>query len=176
MSTSSLDLAALTASVSPHTQFRLLSSAAFGWNIKGRHPRSSPNRTCPCSLISTSLQLGPTLVPSTQTLFNMIFAKLMVFVLPAFAAAVAVGRREDKCNTGPVQCCNQVVKANDPSHALLVGLLNLGLLGTAVPIGLTCVPINIVGAGGTSCTGQTVCCENNNYNGLVNIGCSPVAL
>ncbi|GAB88060.1 hypothetical protein GORBP_124_00010, partial [Gordonia rubripertincta NBRC 101908] len=48
--------------------------------------------------------------------------------------------------------------------------------GVNIPIGLTCDPISVIGIGGNSCTAQPVCCENNNFNGVVALGCTPVNL
>ncbi|WP_394841005.1 hydrophobin family protein [Pendulispora brunnea] len=86
-----------------------------------------------------------------------------------------VGQPVDACNVGAVQCCNSVQSADDPSVQALLSNLN----GTAAPdalVGLQCNPISVIGAGGNSCSAQPVCCQNNGYNGLINVGCSPVAL
>jgi hypothetical protein len=71
-------------------------------------------------------------------------------------------------------------------------LLPINLQGTNVPVGVNCDPINVIGAGGNSCSQQTVCCENNNFvrlllvplplplltaynqSGLIAIGCTPI--
>ncbi|KAI6002132.1 hydrophobin-1 precursor [Pisolithus albus] len=82
-----------------------------------------------------------------------------------------------QCNTGPIQCCNTVATCG--SHPSTDELLSL--LGLSVPagtqVGTNCSPISAVGTGsGAQCSGQTVCCEQNNWNGLVNIGCMPMNL
>ncbi|KAG2032424.1 hypothetical protein BDR03DRAFT_970119 [Suillus americanus] len=44
-------------------------------------------------------------------------------------------------------------------------------------VGLGCTPISVIGTGdGASCLQQPVCCSNESYNGLVNIGCTPINL
>ncbi|ESK81797.1 hydrophobin [Moniliophthora roreri MCA 2997] len=43
-----------------------------------------------------------------------------------------------------------------------------------IPIGVQCNPISVIGVGGNSCTQQPVCCDNNNFNGVVAIGCTPI--
>ncbi|KAE8333348.1 hypothetical protein BDV39DRAFT_49767 [Aspergillus sergii] len=42
----------------------------------------------------------------------------------------------------------------------------------AAPVGLTCSPI----FQGGSCAANPVCCENNNFNGVIATGCTPVNL
>ncbi|KAF8887548.1 fungal hydrophobin-domain-containing protein [Infundibulicybe gibba] len=102
---------------------------------------------------------------------------LFIFALPLLAAAGAVPRTEpaSQCNTGPVQCCNSVQQASSPSAASLLGPLGV-VLGSNVPVGLTCSPISAVGIAGNSCSAQPVCCTGNNFNGLVVVGCTPVNL
>ncbi|KAL5514010.1 hypothetical protein ACEPAG_2771 [Sanghuangporus baumii] len=79
------------------------------------------------------------------------------------------------CSTGPVQCCNSVQPASSKEASNMLGLLGVVLQGANVPVGLNCIPISVIGAGsGGTCNAQTVCCENNQFNGLINIGCSPI--
>ncbi|KAF9011752.1 fungal hydrophobin-domain-containing protein [Cyathus striatus] len=78
-----------------------------------------------------------------------------------------------QCNTGAIQCCNSVTQASNPVAQLLIGLLGI-IVGGDVAVGLTCSPLSVIGVGGNSCTQQPVCCENNNFNGLIAIGCTPI--
>ncbi|KAL1663878.1 Sc3 protein [Schizophyllum commune] len=80
----------------------------------------------------------------------------------------------NSCSSGPVQCCNSVQQANSQSASLLLGLLGIVLQDLSVLVGLGCTPITVIGAGGNECSSTTVCCENNNFNGLINIGCTPI--
>ncbi|KAJ3512141.1 hypothetical protein NLJ89_g3696 [Agrocybe chaxingu] len=86
-----------------------------------------------------------------------------------------------QCNTGPVQCCNSVGAANAGGlFGLLLGPV-LNILGLSIDpinaiVGLTCNPISVIGIGGNSCSAQPVCCQNNTFNGLIAIGCTPVNL
>ncbi|KIJ48499.1 hypothetical protein M422DRAFT_162707 [Sphaerobolus stellatus SS14] len=81
------------------------------------------------------------------------------------------------CNTGDAQCCNSVTSANDPSTAALLGLLGIAVQGVDVLIGITCSPITAIGVGGgANCAQQPVCCTNNNFNSVVNVGCTPISL
>ncbi|EEB91131.1 hypothetical protein MPER_10560 [Moniliophthora perniciosa FA553] len=99
-----------------------------------------------------------------------------MFKLFALAAltSVVVATGSSKCNTGDIQCCNTVDKASNKDIQKLLGLLNIGVQDLNVPIGLNCNPISVIGVGGNSCTQQPVCCEKNNFNGLVAIGCTPI--
>ncbi|KAH7917086.1 fungal hydrophobin, partial [Leucogyrophana mollusca] len=82
-----------------------------------------------------------------------------------------------QCNTGPVQCCDSTTSAITPSLTTLLTSLGISASSVAVPIGLTCTPISVVGVGsGATCNAEPVCCENNNYQGVVALGCSPVNL
>ncbi|KAF4580784.1 hypothetical protein EYR38_003071 [Pleurotus pulmonarius] len=80
-----------------------------------------------------------------------------------------------QCSTGPIQCCNSVQSSGSGGLvSVLLGLLGVVLGGIDVPIGLTCNPISVIGIGGNSCNAQAVCCENNSFNGLIAIGCTPI--
>ncbi|KAF9045401.1 fungal hydrophobin-domain-containing protein [Panaeolus papilionaceus] len=81
------------------------------------------------------------------------------------------------CNTGPVQCCNTVTSSNSKNVQLLAGLIGAVLPAAAnVLVGMQCHPLSVVGVGGNSCNSQPVCCENNEFNGLINIGCTPITV
>jgi len=77
------------------------------------------------------------------------------------------------CNTGPVQCCNSVTHANNAVAGLLEGILGI-VVPANTAVGVTCSPLSAVGLGGNSCSSQPVCCENNHFNGLIAVGCSPI--
>ncbi|CAA7260093.1 unnamed protein product [Cyclocybe aegerita] len=94
----------------------------------------------------------------------------LAVTLAALAAATPVQRAE--CTTGPVQCCNSVQSANDPAAAALLGLLGIVVQDVTVQVGLTCTPITVIGGADNSCSAQTVCCENNTYDGVVALGCT----
>ncbi|KAF5384258.1 hypothetical protein D9615_003437 [Tricholomella constricta] len=78
-----------------------------------------------------------------------------------------------QCSTGPVQCCNSLTTSSNPIASTLIGLLGV-VVGPNVAVGLTCSPLSVIGIGGNSCSQQTVCCRNNNFNGLIAIGCTPI--
>ncbi|THV06628.1 fungal hydrophobin [Dendrothele bispora CBS 962.96] len=102
------------------------------------------------------------------------FKLITVAALASLAAATPV--RRDQCNTGPVQCCNSVQSANSPAVAGLLGLLGVVVQDITAQVGVTCSPISVIGVAGNSCSAQPVCCENNNFNGVVALGCTPINL
>ncbi|KAI0671940.1 fungal hydrophobin-domain-containing protein [Trametes maxima] len=85
------------------------------------------------------------------------------------------GQGSGSCNTGPVQCCNSVGKANDGLIGSILGLLGI-ILHPDTDVGLQCSPLSGVGLGGSSCSSTPVCCENNAHGGLISIGCLPIIL
>jgi len=103
----------------------------------------------------------------------MLFNKVLALV-PILAAATASAQ----CNVGSQQCCSSVQSASSPSTALLSLLTLLGIdVGSLTgQVGVTCSPITVIGASGTSCTAQPVCCTDNSFNGLVALGCTPINL
>ncbi|KAK0184039.1 hydrophobin [Armillaria mellea] len=107
------------------------------------------------------------------------FARISTFTLlalPLLATATAVLPRADgmACGTnGTTQCCNSVQNVS-LSVLLLVDAKSEQIGDLTADVGMTCSPITVIGAGGTSCTTQTVCCNNNTFNGLVALGCTPI--
>ncbi|KAF8810255.1 fungal hydrophobin, partial [Phlegmacium glaucopus] len=77
----------------------------------------------------------------------------------------------NSCNTGPIQCCDSVTTANPNVRNLVEKVAGL-VVAADVAVGLTCSPLQVIGAGHT-CHSQPVCCENNTFKGVVAIGCSP---
>ncbi|ESK89606.1 hydrophobin [Moniliophthora roreri MCA 2997] len=98
------------------------------------------------------------------------FTKSVAFALTTFSVLAAAS----ECSTGPVHCCNSVQAANSPTAAGLLGLLGIAIQSVTGQVGVTCSPISALGLGGNSCSAQTVCCENNNFNGIVALGCTPI--
>ncbi|KAF9255933.1 hypothetical protein L218DRAFT_882885, partial [Marasmius fiardii PR-910] len=71
-------------------------------------------------------------------------------------------------------CCKNVRSSKDTVVRGLLAQLGVNLNGADIPIGTTCSPSQIIGIGGTSCSGQTVCCENTKFDGVVALGCVPI--
>ncbi|KAF7416419.1 hypothetical protein PC9H_002685 [Pleurotus ostreatus] len=118
----------------------------------------------------------------------MMFSKpavLATTALATFAAATPlVARTEPTCSSTEIKCCENVGTAAVVSSVLtpilasnglgtLLSLLGLNAVvalvfgGVDVVLGLTCSGIDV----GGSCNAQTVCCENVQFNGLINVGC-----
>ncbi|CDO68554.1 hypothetical protein BN946_scf184998.g51 [Trametes cinnabarina] len=82
-----------------------------------------------------------------------------------------------ECNTGSIQCCDQVQDAKSPQMSGIMSSLGIDPLGVTGLAGTSCSPIDILAlGGGDSCTQMPVCCNNNTYQGLINIGCVPILL
>ncbi|KAK0212025.1 hydrophobin-251 [Armillaria fumosa] len=78
--------------------------------------------------------------------------------------------------TGTAQCCESTQNPSDlsPSTVALLGLLGVVVGDLTADVGLTCSPISVIGVGGTSCDAQAVCCDDNKFNGVIALGCSPI--
>ncbi|KAI6104157.1 hydrophobin-3 precursor [Pisolithus croceorrhizus] len=104
-------------------------------------------------------------------MFSRVFA---VASLAALALAGPLSVRDNQCNTGPIQCCQQVQQASTYQSAFQQLGLGSVLAGVTGQIGTQCSPISVIGTGGTQCNAQTVCCTGTQFNGLINIGCMPI--
>ncbi|KAF8351978.1 hydrophobin [Amanita rubescens] len=77
------------------------------------------------------------------------------------------------CSTGSQQCCDTLSTTSDPFVETIASSINALLPGVNVPVGLGCTPLaSLLGGGG--CTAQVACCDHDNFNGLIVIGCSPI--
>lgn len=73
---------------------------------------------------------------------------------------------DNACTTGPVQCCTATAVTPISNNPILQALLAPLNLSPGTGLGLNC-------STGASCTAP-LCCTNNNFNGLVVIGCNPI--
>ncbi|KAJ3476690.1 hypothetical protein NLI96_g10987 [Meripilus lineatus] len=80
------------------------------------------------------------------------------------------------CNTGPMQCCNSVQQANSAEAQSVLGPLGVAVAPVNALVGFNCSPITAIGLGNSGCRATPVCCQNNNYGGLVSIGCIVLVL
>ncbi|TFK64459.1 fungal hydrophobin [Pluteus cervinus] len=107
------------------------------------------------------------------------FSKLAIIAaatMAVFVAATPIPTDGDagQCNTGSIQCCNSVHSAGSSGYQVLSALMGANVGSITGMIGADCSPISAIGAGGNSCSSQPMCCQNNNYNGLVVVGCTPI--
>ncbi|TFK26956.1 fungal hydrophobin [Coprinopsis marcescibilis] len=97
----------------------------------------------------------------------------------ASLVAVAASTPTDpppSCETGPIQCCNPTSAANVSPISTILNLLGIIVDPITALVGINCSPLTIIGGGGTSCNGQAVCCNDNFFNGLIQVGCTPINL
>ncbi|KAF8959641.1 hydrophobin-263 [Flammula alnicola] len=103
-------------------------------------------------------------------------SSVFVLALPILAAASVLPRQSNQCDTGSIQCCESTQSATSSVVSTLLGLLGIPIGSVTGLVGVTCSPITVVGASGTSCSQQPVCCTNDSFNGLIALGCTPVNL
>ncbi|KAG0708435.1 fungal hydrophobin [Suillus ampliporus] len=92
-------------------------------------------------------------------------------LLPFALFAVA----QTQCDTGSIQCCQSAMTFAAAEQAFpAFDLAAIDAWADAL-VGLTCSPLSVVGTGsGCAANQEPLCCEGNSYNGLVNLGCSPI--
>ncbi|KAH8822417.1 hypothetical protein DL96DRAFT_1560024 [Flagelloscypha sp. PMI_526] len=90
---------------------------------------------------------------------------------PVQLKGAAAHIRKSPANVIPAQF--NFTTADDKTASTIINSLNLDV-AKDVAVGLTCSPINIIGIGSNSCSSQPVCCSDNNFNGVIAIGCSPI--
>ncbi|PPR01342.1 hypothetical protein CVT24_006342 [Panaeolus cyanescens] len=108
------------------------------------------------------------------------FSKLAILAaasMAIFAAAAPQGGINNSCNTGDIKCCNQVMSSESAAFKGIASLLALDVTGITGQVAMGCSPITVIGLGsGANCKAQPVCCSGNKYNGLINVGCSPISI
>ncbi|KAF9463881.1 hydrophobin [Collybia nuda] len=105
------------------------------------------------------------------------FSKITILAALSFALSVAAAPSagQYKCNTGAAYCCNETRQAQTVTDAKTKAIIAAVAQGFTGTIGQNCSPITGLGVGGgASCSQKPVCCENNQMNGLVVIGCTPI--
>ncbi|EIW77383.1 hydrophobin [Coniophora puteana RWD-64-598 SS2] len=107
------------------------------------------------------------------------FVALLPIVLASFTTAAPALSFDitdsPQCTSGELSCCSNTLTPENAQGPL--GQLGLGHLldNLSGQVGLQCNAITGIGTGqGATCTQEPVCCAQNNYNGLVNLGCTPV--
>ncbi|KAG2123821.1 hydrophobin-315 [Suillus clintonianus] len=102
----------------------------------------------------------------------------MIFnILALLPLALFVSAGSGQCNTGVIQCCNNstTYESTAAKNAFdQAGLVNVEAVVNAF-VGLTCSGISVVGTSdGCSANQEPLCCEDNSYNGVVSLGCTPI--
>ncbi|KAH9475218.1 Fruiting body protein SC3 [Psilocybe cubensis] len=80
----------------------------------------------------------------------------------------------NQCNGSNLQCCNSLERSDGSLVGTLLGLLGVVIQGVEVLVGINCSPIDILGIGQNGCHSQPVCCQNNDFSGIIAIGCVPI--
>ncbi|KAL4068477.1 hydrophobin [Scleroderma yunnanense] len=104
------------------------------------------------------------------------FARVFAVASLALLAVANPIARGGSCSNGSISCCQQTQEASTFFNQLLAGnvLANVGASVSGL-VGLQCSPITAVGLGsGCQANQQSVCCDKNNFNGLINVGCTPI--
>ncbi|KAJ7323494.1 hydrophobin [Mycena albidolilacea] len=82
-----------------------------------------------------------------------------------------------QCPTGDAQCCDSVDSVQSAAVTALLGVLGIAVSDNTITAGLSCAPIVVIGVGGgDKCALSPVCRSNNDFNGLVSLGCTPISL
>ncbi|PBK61822.1 fungal hydrophobin [Armillaria solidipes] len=104
-----------------------------------------------------------------------------LLALPLLATATTIiprgGGDGAACTaTGTAQCCDSTQSPTDLTAPVVSLLGSLGVVVSQLTgnVGLSCTPITVIGVGGTQCSNQVVCCNDNNFNGVVSLGCTPL--
>ncbi|KAF8959640.1 fungal hydrophobin-domain-containing protein [Flammula alnicola] len=106
-------------------------------------------------------------------------SSVFVLALPVLAVASVLPRNgtpSNQCNTGSIQCCDSTQSATSSVVSTLLGLLGIPIGSVTGLVGVTCSPITVIGASGTSCSAQPVCCTDTSFNGVIATGCTPINL
>ncbi|EEB89895.1 hypothetical protein MPER_11961 [Moniliophthora perniciosa FA553] len=106
-------------------------------------------------------------------LFSLVALATLAAATPARRGG---GEPASSCSTAPVQCCNTVTNAGDKTAAGILALIGVVVQDLNILVGITCSPITVIGAGGSGCSANPVCCSDNSHGGLISIGCVPVDL
>ncbi|KAG1735588.1 fungal hydrophobin [Suillus paluster] len=98
-----------------------------------------------------------------------------IFALLPFALFAAA--QSSQCDTGTIQCCQSSTSYSGAQSIFYeLGLVDVAAVVDAV-VGLECSGITGVGTS-SGCTGtqQPLCCEDNKYNGVISLGCTPIGV
>lgn len=74
-------------------------------------------------------------------------ALLVAAAMAAFVVATPIPGNDSQCNTGPVQCCQQVHESQSAQGTFLASLVGLSAGDITGLVGAQCSPITAVGLG-----------------------------
>ncbi|KAF9457570.1 fungal hydrophobin [Collybia nuda] len=104
---------------------------------------------------------------------------ITMLALPLLSAATTTPTTPaSECDVDNLKCCNSTQESDalTPPLTTLLGLLGVNLSDLTAMVGSTCGALHILSLGVSDCTAQPVCCSNNNFNGIVALGCTPINL
>ncbi|KAH7920747.1 fungal hydrophobin [Leucogyrophana mollusca] len=98
-------------------------------------------------------------------------------LLPLALLAAATGGATNECNTGSASCCDTTSEASSLTQQQIGILSGLGVAVGSLTglVGFSCSAATIIGTSAScSANQEPICCTDNTFNGVVNLGCSPV--
>ncbi|KAK0447398.1 hydrophobin-251 [Desarmillaria tabescens] len=109
-------------------------------------------------------------------MFSRTFAATVVMIatLTTSVMSAPATATSGQCSTGSMQCCENVKPSNAAGVPDMLAKAGAVVQGVMPNVGMTCSPMTVIGLGSTSCNNQAVCCENNSFNGVVALGCTPI--
>ncbi|KAL4068478.1 hypothetical protein V8B97DRAFT_831855 [Scleroderma yunnanense] len=103
------------------------------------------------------------------------FSRILA-VLPLALLAVANSHlnARDQCSNGSLQCCQMMTVQQLAQYGYSKDVIAAVQAAGVVTAGVQCSPITAIGVGsGCQANQQSVCCDGNNFNGVVQLGCTP---
>ncbi|KAI0930637.1 hypothetical protein AcV5_007300 [Taiwanofungus camphoratus] len=86
------------------------------------------------------------------------------------------GSNPSQCDSGTILCCDNVAPASCDTVKPMLSALKIQVDDDSTPIGTGCGSGGLLGiGGGSSCTNTPVCCQDN-YFGLIGIGCTSIPI
>ncbi|KAI0930636.1 hypothetical protein AcW1_003605 [Taiwanofungus camphoratus] len=104
----------------------------------------------------------------------MMFRTVLVLAF-ALSALSAPQSSSSQCDSGTIQCCDTVAPAYSASVAPVLKALKINVDDENKQVALGCGGSAVGVGAGSSCTSAPICCENN-YFGLIGIGCISITL
>ncbi|KIK52477.1 hypothetical protein GYMLUDRAFT_64213 [Collybiopsis luxurians FD-317 M1] len=126
---------------------------------------------CACTILAAAIPGGKP-PPTTTTSPPPPVTTTVTVTAPGSTTTIPAS----SCSTGDLQCCDSTETAGSVAGAALLSLIGVVVQDVSVLLGVACSPITVIGVGGSTCSAQAVCCQDNSHGGLVSIGCVPVTL